>query len=253
MPRPIFWLALFAAAAASLFTFGMSLVRDESLLAQARRSLADARAQVDTLSSQLAALNATLVARTDALDASRAEVSRLRGLLEQSTKDAAALNGRVKELSRQAGEVATAFANKDRELASQRRQLTELKAELNVVSQELSAKNQQLSDVSRSLGALRDAPHPYGKGNAKLTIFKRCPCPNLRVWVDGQYSGEVALETKAGSPSCGAAGTVALEVLAGKHHVVARDRNGARWDLYTTVSEDSCRLLALTATERKDR
>jgi hypothetical protein len=92
----------------------------------------------------------------------------------------------------------------------------------------------------------QDRPEPYhrfGKGKAKLLIYTNCPNGYIKVWVDGDYWGQLTCHYLSSPPvDCDVTNcTLSQIVLSGKHHIIAENSSTkGKWDFYITINEDSC-------------
>lgn len=95
----------------------------------------------------------------------------------------------------------------------------------------------------------RDRPEPYhkyGKGHGHLTIFTSVDDGGmLSVWIDGEQAGSTDKYYPNTNADCGALGAINKIVLQGSHHIVAKNQAGRRWEFYTVVDEDNCKIEAL--------
>lgn len=85
--------------------------------------------------------------------------------------------------------------------------------------------------------------HQYGKGNGRLLVYTSCTTGYIRVWIDGQYWGELKSHYNDNfTPECNQTdGTLTNILSAGSHRIEAEDQSSnSKWSSYITISEDQC-------------
>jgi hypothetical protein len=244
--RPIFWYIFPVVVVVGLFFYGMRLVREDTLLARYRRDLATANIELAEMKQRNDSLHGDLVIRTDQLSAKDRQLGEITQQLAAKNNDLVERTQQLNERERELGERIRQLGDRDRLMAQSVQQLAQKDRELAERTQQLSRKDSTIAALNSTIRSLKDAPHPYGKDHARVTLYSNCQCSNLRVWLDGDYIGEATAAFSIGSPACGAPGTASAVVLSGRHHVVATDGAGRRWDFYMTVREDSCQTQGLS-------
>jgi hypothetical protein len=224
--KPIFWIFFTVFVIAAMFVYGMSLVKDNTLLAQATRKLEAADKEITELNGRLADTNRRLANNDRMLTERTQQFNQKEQDLSECTQQ---LNLKEQDLSERTQQL----AQKDQELADRTRQIFN--------------RDTTIAGLNDTIRSLRVASHRYGKDHGQLTIYNDCACSNLRVWVDNQFIGEAKTKYSPSSAACGAEGTATATVPVGNHHVIATDGAGRRWNLDVTIREDTCFIQGLTA------
>ena len=88
-----------------------------------------------------------------------------------------------------------------------------------------------------------------GNGNGQVTIYlTNSNCNNVKVFIDGKYSGALTKCYQNESPSCGVqnyGGAIIKEMPVGDHFVTGRDDKGDTWSGKVSVIESVCITYAL--------
>jgi septal ring factor EnvC (AmiA/AmiB activator) len=231
--RPMFWVLFAVIVVIAMFVYGMKLVRDDTLLAQAARNLSTTKQELQEFKGANSSLRTELSNRTLELASSHAQLANTQGLLaatdERLTEQTQQLDVKEQELRDCAGQILA----RDKKLAD--------------IARQLLARENTISELNDTIKSLRDS-HPYGKGRdgkgqGKLTIYNDCNCPTLRVWVDNKFVGEASPNS---TNTCGAPGTANIILSIGKHHVIAADARNQRWEFDVNIQEDTCLLNGLS-------
>jgi hypothetical protein len=81
----------------------------------------------------------------------------------------------------------------------------------------------------------------YGKGMGKLSVYITCSsCQDFKVWVDGNFVGEIGSYFSGGSPNCGQNGTLNVLLRKGLHHIECRDKKKTTWKKDVVIEENEC-------------
>jgi F0F1-type ATP synthase membrane subunit b/b' len=211
--KPIFWVAFIIFVLAAMFLYGMSLVKDNTLLAQALRDLAAAHTEIETLKHSNSQISTDLSKQTEKLQSA----------------------------NQQLAEAASRLTEQERTLAERSQQLEQNEKDLGQYREQLADRDRRLADLSQRVSTL----HPYGKGQGILTVYNKCQCSNLRVWIDGQFGGEASQPYS--TATCGAIGAMTAIMMAGNHRITAIDSRGRRWEVDVAIQEDTCLAQGLTA------
>ena len=69
---------------------------------------------------------------------------------------------------------------------------------------------------------------------------------SIKIYVDGEYVGELESYFSSGTPRCGQAGTVTISRSAGTHSYLAKDGNGNSWKGTISFPSSGCTTMELT-------
>jgi hypothetical protein len=274
--KPAFWCLFVVAVIAGLFAFGMYLVREDTLLWRANDALNAKARLVETLTdentrlrskldefarraaakdSEIQQLNTQVLATAQQIEDERKVIIETRKALAGRTEELGRKDAQISDLSRKIQDAEKAHvAALNAQTSSLRQQLGDAQKALLRNQADLATARAAARQQDRTRGNLGDAipdakepPHPYGREQGRLTVYAACPCPNLRVWVDGRFVGTATLSLTPNTVRCGSPGTVSVVLLAGKHHVVASAMANKRWEFDVSVTEDICTIHGLTA------
>src|ERR1051326_3037928 len=93
--RPLFWIAFSIAIIIAMFLYGMYLVRDNTLLADAQRRLSALTRDLDDLQTAKTSLSAELEQRIREINEKDRQIAEVRGDLDQKGRDVAELTEQV--------------------------------------------------------------------------------------------------------------------------------------------------------------
>lgn len=86
----------------------------------------------------------------------------------------------------------------------------------------------------------------FGKGNGKITIISSyADSDTLRVWIDGNFVGNVNSGYSEDEVECGALGVFSMVLKAGSYLIVVKDQQNRRWVFGKDVLEDQCQKINL--------
>ena len=274
--KPAFWCLFVVAVIAGLFAFGMYLVREDTLLWRANDALNAKARLVETLTdentrlrskldefarrvaakdSEIQQLNAQVLAAAQQIEDERKVIIETRKELAGRTEELGRKDAQISDLGRKIQDAEKAHvAALNAQTSSLRQQLSDaqkalLRNQADLATARAAARRQDTTrgNLGDAIPDAKEPPHPYGRGQGRLTLYAACPCPNLMVWVDGRFVGTAPLSLTPNTVRCGSPGTVSVVLLAGKHHVAASTTAHKRWEFDVSVTEDICAIHGFTA------
>lgn len=129
-------------------------------------------------------------------------------------------------------------------LAAQRDSLLVQSQMIDYLSDSIKKLNTKAASIIQA-AALVEPPHPYGKGNGRVSIYSHCStCGDIQVFIDGNKIGKLTgyFKDKNYRPDCEQEGVLFITLTAGYHKIRAKDLDdGATWEEKDVfIAEDIC-------------